>query len=118
VSGFNNAAMTVAATALQAVLGYAQLHSAAAGPSYTANVTSAARQPVTWTSPTGLGNFGLAATANFTGGAANSPIYSATLWSASTGGTCYGEFVMSGLSSFNASGNYPLSKLDLTGTSS
>jgi hypothetical protein len=110
--------MTVGANAIKAVLGYAQLHSAAAGVSYTSNVTSAARQPATWTSPTGLGHFGLGATINFTGGAANGTVYSVTLWSASSGGTCYGEFVMTGLSAFNASGNYPLTKLDLSGTSS
>lgn len=114
--GLNNTAMGVAATALKAVLLYAQLHTAPAGTSGTSNVTTAGRQAVSWGSTSGAGDFGLDAALNFTGGAANGPVYSLTLWSASTSGTFYGEFVIAGDSEFNGSGQYTVSSLSLDGS--
>lgn len=112
----NNTAMVVGANAIRGAALYAQLHSAAAGGSYTSNVTTAARQAVTWASPTGAGSFGLASQINFTGGAALGAVYSVTLWSASSGGTCYGEFPLTGDAAFNSSGNYSVTAIDLTGS--
>lgn len=113
----NNTAMVLGANAIKAVLGFAQLHSAAAGGSGTSNLTSAARQAATWTTPTGPGSFGLSTPIVFTGGAATGAIYSVTLWSASSGGTFYGEFpITSGDLTFNAAGVYTVTAIDLTGS--
>lgn len=112
----NNAVMVAAANTIRADALYGQLHSAAAGSSGTSNVTSAARQAITWTTPTGAGSFGLTSQLSFTGGAANGAVYSVTLWSASTSGTFYGEFVLTGDTAFNSSGNYNVTAIDLTGS--
>jgi hypothetical protein len=117
MSGWNNTAMADAANALRTKYVYGQLHSAAAGGSGTSNVTSAARQSVTWTTPTGAGSFGLAAPISFTGGAASGAVYSITFWSASSGGTFGGEFILTGDTNFNAGGSYNVTANDLTGTS-
>jgi hypothetical protein len=117
--GFNNTAMqALASYATGTLLKYAQLHSAAAGVNGTANVTTAARVAPVWAAPTGAGSFGLASVINFTGGAANGAVYSVTLWSASSGGTFYGEFVLTGDVSFDASGNYTITALNETGAAS
>lgn len=118
MAGLNNDAMAVAATALQGVLQYGQLHSAAAGGSGTSNVTSAGRQAVSWGSITGAGDFGLASQIDFTDGAAGGPVYSITLWSASTNGTFYGEFILSGDTTFNGSGLYTVTSINLDGSAS
>lgn len=113
----NNAAMVLAANTLRTNLAYAQLHSAAAGTSGTSNVTTAGRLAVTWAAATGPGTFTLLSALNFTGGAANGPVYSVTLWDASSGGNFYGEFPLTGGdTSFNSSGAYSVTMIDLTGT--
>lgn len=114
--GLNDTAMGVAATALKAVLLYAQLHSAAAGGSGTSNATAAARQACSWGATTGAGDFDLDAAIDFTGGAASGPVYSVTLWSASTGGTFYGEFVLTGDGAFNTTGDYTVTQILLDGS--
>lgn len=118
MTGFNNAAMVIGANAIKAVITHAQLHTAAAGGAGTSNVSSAARQAVTWSSTTSNGDWGLASTLNFTGGTANGAIYSVTLWSASTSGTIYGEWLVTGDATFNALGQYALVTLDMDGTAS
>lgn len=118
MAGLNDTAMAVAANALRAAMLYAQLHTAAAGGSGTSNVTTAARRPITWGSVTGAGDFGLSAQLDFTGGAANGPVYSVTLWSASTSGTYYGEFILGGDTAFNSSGLYSVTAIDLDGSAS
>lgn len=119
MSGFSDAAMTVGANAIKAVATHAQLHSAAAGGSGTLNVTTAARKPITWGSTTGAGDFGLGAQLDFTGGAANGPVYSVTLWSQlATGGTFYGEFLNTGDPTFNAIGEFSVISLTEDGSSS
>lgn len=112
----NNAAMVAAANTLCTDLAYAQLHSAAAGTSGTSNLTSAARQAVTWNAATGAGTITLASAINFTGGGASNPVYSVTLWSASSGGTFWGEWVLTGDAAFNAAGTYSVTAIDLTGS--
>lgn len=114
---WNNPMMVIAANSVRAAALYGQLHTAAAGSSGTSNVATSARQAVTWTTPTGPGSFGLASGLVFTGGAASGPIYSITFWSASSGGTFYGEFPLAGDLAFNAAGTYTVTATDLTGTS-
>jgi hypothetical protein len=113
--GLSNPAMLVGANAIRLVLAYAQLHWAAAGDG-TANVTIAARQPILWTPVTGDGDFDLASPLNFTGGAPNGAVYSVTLWSTSSGGTNYGEFILSGDQAFNVLGQYVVDTIPLDGS--
>jgi hypothetical protein len=112
----NAAAMQLLATDLQAVIGYGQLHTGPAGSSGTANLTTAARQPVQWSAPNTAGSFSLVYLVVFGGGAANGPVYSLTLWNLASGGACYGEFPLTGDTKFNASGVYQVTALDFTGT--
>jgi hypothetical protein len=112
----SNAAMDTAASAIAAGYAFAQLHTAAAGSAGTANVAASARLPVSWASPTGAGSLALASALNFTGGAASGPVYSVTLWSASSGGVFGGEFVLTGDTTFNSLGAYTVNSLSLTGS--
>lgn len=111
-----NPAMVVAANAMQAAMAYAQLHSAAAGGSGTSNVTTAPRRPIPWGTVTGDGDFGLASPLQFTGGTSNGLVYSVTLWSASSGGTYYAEFVLTGDAQFNSLGQYTVTAITLDGS--
>jgi len=118
--GLNDAAMTVASTALKSALMYAQLHHDDAGLYGTANLTTAARRPVSWGAITGNGDFSLASPINFTGGEPETAVYSVTLWSeAPTGGTYFGEFPMGGtVRSFSTSGEFTVISFDLDGSAS
>lgn len=111
---FNSAAMVLAANTLRGACTYAQLHSAAAGDG-TANVTAAARQPVVWSAATSDGDFNIASQIVFTGGASSGTVYSVTLWSALTAGTCYGEIILSGDATFNSDGIYIVTSLAQNG---
>jgi hypothetical protein len=110
----NAAAMQYAATNLQTILGYGQLHAGPAGDG-TANRTTAARQPILWSNPDSAGNFGLVYLVIFGGGSAGGPVYSLTLWdTATTGGTCYAELPLTGDTKFNASGVFQVTACDFT----
>ena len=108
----NNAALGAAGAVLVTDLAYAQLHSAAAGGSGTSNLCSSSRVAVSWTNTNGT--LTLASSLAFTGVAANGAVYSVTLWSASTFGTFYGEFVLTGDATANSSGAYTVTSLTLT----
>lgn len=112
----NNAALGAAGTTLVTDLAYGQLHSAAAGGSGTSNLCSSARQAITWTNTNGT--LTLTTSLAFTGVAANGAVYSITLWSASTAGTFYGEFVLTGDTTANSSGQYTVTALTLTASAS
>lgn len=114
----NNAAMVVAANAIRGAAVYGQLHTGAAGSSGTSNLTTAARQAVSWSTATGAGSFGLSTPISFTGGASSGPVFSLTLWSATSGGTFYGEFPLTGDDAFNSGGGYTVTAIDLTGSAS
>lgn len=113
----NNAALVVAADALQAVLLAMQLHSGDPGAAGTANVTSAARQAIGWGAPSGPGSFGLSASVVFSGVAANGAAQYVSLWDqVAAGGTWYGNFALSGDQTANAAGQYSVTALNLTGS--
>lgn len=114
----SNAAMVVAANALRSAMTHAQLHSGAAGAAGTTNVTSAGRQAVTWSAATADGDFGLSSSLAFTGGAASGAVAEVSLWSASSGGTFYGNFAVTGDTTFNAAGEYTVTALNLNGSAS
>lgn len=110
----NSAGLTLQATAIQGVLFYAQLHSGGAGAGGTDNIAIAGRRAVPWGAPGA--SFGLISQINFTGGTPGSAVHSVTLWSAETGGVCYGEFVLTGDLTFNAIGEFNVTAIDFTGT--
>lgn len=115
---FSNTAMQDAANAIRTKYVYAQLHTAAAGGSGTSNVSSAARVPITWGAATGAGSFDISSQLNFTGGASSGPVYSVTLWNQASGGTFGGEFVLAGDSTFNSAGQYSVTSIAETGSTS
>lgn len=112
----NNAAMIAAATTLIADLNVMKLHSGSAGADGTANLTTAGAQTPTWTTPTGLGSFGLASPVSFSGGAPSGPVYSLSLWS--SGGVFQGEFRTAATAdpAFNGLGQYNVNFVDFNGT--
>lgn len=118
MAGFSDAAMVIGANAIKAAFTHGQLHTAAAGGSGTSNLTTAARVAITWGSTTSNGDFGLASSLSFTGGAASGPVYSITLWTASSGGTFGGEFVLAGDAIFNGAGAYTVTILNHNGSAS
>lgn len=113
----NDDGLALAANALVASLAYAQLHSAAAGTSGTDNAYALERQPVTWNIPT-TGDLSLASGIRFTGGTPNGTVYSVTLWDADADGTFYGEYPLSGDLTFNGQGEFLVTAIDFTATSS
>lgn len=112
-----DAALDVMANALKSAATHASLHTADPGTTG-ANPTAAARQPIAWDGPTSGGDLSLTGTEAFTGGAANGAVTHVGLWSALTGGTFYGGFALTGDQSFNAAGEYTLTEITITGTSS
>jgi hypothetical protein len=114
----SDAAMIVAANALRTAITHAQLHSAAPGGSGTSNVTSAARQAVTWAAATADGDFALSSAVNFTGVAASGAVQYVSLWSASTSGTFYGSYALTGDQTANAAGEYTVTALTVNGSAS
>lgn len=112
----NNAAMVVAANALRSAMTHMQLHSGDPGAAGTSNTTTASRQAVTWSAATADGDFGLSSAVAFTGVAANGGATYVSLWSASSGGTHYGNFQLSGDQTANAAGEYTVTALNLNGS--
>jgi hypothetical protein len=110
--------MIVAANALRSAITHIQLHSGDPGASGTSNVTTAARQPVTWSAATADGDFGLASALNFTGVAASGATTYVSAWSALTAGTWYGNFALTGDATANAAGEYTVTALNLNGSAS
>lgn len=111
----NDTALNVMANALAAVATHAQLHTAAPNAAGTTNLTTAARQPIAWDAASS-GDISLTGTETFTGGAASGACTHVSLWSASTGGTCYGSLTLTGDQTFNAAGEYILNEVLLSGT--
>lgn len=113
--GFNTAALEVGATAIRAAITHVQIHTGAPGGSGTTNVSSAARQPVTWVDNNN-GDVESTATIAFTGGAANGAAAYLTFWSASSSGTYYGD-VSLGAATFNAEGELNITSITGDGAS-
>lgn len=112
---FNDAALVLAANAIESAITHMQLHSDAAGAEGAANaigtrvaVTGSvdADGDITWTD------------IDFTGLPANSPVAEVTYWSAGTGGTYYGGGVPFGDPTANSAGEYTVTSVTETGTAS
>jgi hypothetical protein len=111
----NDSALVVGATAIKNDITHFSLHTTGAVTS-SANESAAARQPVsgtvdadgdiTWTNVA------------FTGGAASGPVVRVGYWTALTGGTYRGGSLLSGDQAFNAAGNYTVTSVTETSTSS
>jgi hypothetical protein len=80
-----------------------------------ANPSAAGRLASGWGSASG----GVVTATNkaFTGGAASGPVTHVTYWTASTGGTFVGSRAITGDTSFNAAGEFTLTSVSETGTS-
>lgn len=111
----NNAALVVMANALSGVAGYAAIHTANPGSTGT-NQSTAGRQAIVLAVDAN-GDITLTGDENFTGGASGGPATYVGLWSASSGGTFYGGFALTGDQTFNAAGEYVLEDIILDGSS-
>lgn len=114
----NNPAMVVAANALRSAITHAQIHSSDPGAAGTSNNHGVARQAITWTSATSDGDFGLSSALNFTSLTAGATCTWISVWSASSSGTWYGNFQLTGDTTANASGEFTVSALNLNGSAS
>ena len=110
----NDAALVLAANAVDTAITHLSLHTTGAVTS-SLNESAAARVAVngtvdadgdiTWTSVA------------FTGGAASGPVVRVGYWSALTTGTYYGGALLTGDQAFNAAGEYTVTSVVETGTS-
>lgn len=112
----NEAALNLMADALAAAAGFGSLHSADPGSTGTSE-TTAGREAVTWAAAAN-GDLTITGTEAFTGGAASGPCTYVGIWSAASGGTFYGGFVLTGDQTFNAAGEYTLDDITINGSSS
>ena len=113
----NDTGLSLIATTLQSVLLFGQLHSGFAGSSSTDNIAVAGRQPIHWTAPDSSGNFGLISQMSFTAGPSGGPVFSVTLWDSETDGVPYAECFLGGDATFNIEGEYQVTAIDVTETS-
>ncbi len=105
----NDAALVLAANAVDTAITHMQLHSGARGAAGTTNVTSAARVAVNGTVDGDVA---------FTGVAASGAVAEVSYWSASSGGTYYGGAALSGDTTANAAGEYTVTSVTETSTAS
>lgn len=112
----DDSALQDAGNALDAVITHARLHSADPGSGET-NALGSARVAIALTSDAD-GDLTLDAPINFTGLGANATVAYLTVWNASTSGTRKGKFAVSGDGTANSAGEYTLTALTITGTSS
>lgn len=108
----NDAALVLAANAVDGAITHMQLHSGARGAAGTSNVTSAARVAVNGTVD-GDGDITWTNVA-FTGVAASGAVAEVSYWSALTGGTYYGGATLTGDATANAAGAYTVTSVTET----
>lgn len=113
--GLNDTILNIGNAAQQAVATHAGLFTAEPNAAGTTNVASSARQAITWVTAAN-GDMVFTVDLAFTGGAASGPCTHVGLWSASTSGTFYGYFALTGDQTFNAAGEYTVTGLTVTGT--
>lgn len=110
-----DATLNLIGTYLTTIAGYLALHTADPG-SNGANPSAAARQPCTFTVDAD-GDLTLDGVVAFTGCTPFGDITHTSLWSASSGGTFRGGFVLTGDQTANAVGEYSVVGLVIAGTS-
>lgn len=112
---FNDAALVIAANAIEDAITHMSLHTTGAVTS-SANESAAGRVAVTG-SVDGDGDITWS-NVEFTGGAASGPVVRVGYWSASTGGDYLGGALLDGDQSFNAAGEYTVTSVTETSTAS
>lgn len=111
---FQNAALQTASNAIAAAYPYLSLHTTGAVTS-SANESTAPRVAASWN----VSVAGVMTVSNkaFTGGAASGPVVRVGYWSAASGGTYGGGALLTGDQSFNAAGEYTVTSITETPTS-
>ncbi len=111
----SDAALVLAANAVDGAVTHMQLHSGAPGAAGTTNAVGArvavngavdADGDITWSNVA------------FTGLTANHAVAHVSYWSAATGGTFYGSAALSGDTAANAAGEYTVTSVTETSTAS
>lgn len=114
------AGLNEAADGLAGVAGFASLHTADPDPAGANEVTGGspayARQAITWDPASGA-VAGLNGTLAFNGPASGAATHLG-IWSAASGGTYYGSAALTGDQAFNASGEYNVTDITITASSS
>lgn len=112
----NDTILNIGAAAMQAAMTHMSIHTAQPNASGS-NESSAARQAITWVT---AANGDMVATVDlaFTGGASGGAATHAGFWSASSGGTWYGFYPLTGDQTFNAAGEYTVTGVSIPGTAS
>lgn len=107
----NDAALVLAANAVDGAITHMQLHSSGTNPAANAvgsrvavSGTVDADGDISWTNVA------------FTGLAANQAVASVSYWSASTGGTAYGISALTGDATANSAGEYTVTSVTETST--
>jgi hypothetical protein len=112
----NDTALNLMATQLKTSVTHISLHTADPGATGL-NESAAARKAVTW-GTVANGDFSMTGTLAFTGGTANGACTYLGLWSASTSGTFYGGYALTGDQTFNSAGEYTVTSLAINGSAS
>lgn len=115
-TGLNDTLLNAGSSTMQGLATHLQLYTAEPNAAGTTNVSSAARQPITWVT---AANGDMVATVDmlFTGGTANGACTHAGLWSAVSAGTFYGYAALTGDQTFNSAGEYTVTGITITGSS-
>lgn len=113
--GLNDTLLNIGNAAMQTAATHSGLFTAAPNAAGTTNVAASARQAITWVTAAN-GDMVMTVDQAFTGGAANGACTHVGLWSASTSGTFYGYFALTGDQTFNAAGEYTVTDITITGT--
>lgn len=115
-TGLNDTALNIGNAAIQAAITRARLYTAEPDAAGVTNQASSGLVAITWDTAAN-GDIVLTADATFTGGASNGPCTHVGLWN--TAGTVfYGYFALTDDLTFNAAGEYVLTGITITGTSS
>jgi len=115
--GLNDTILNIGNAAMQAVATHAGLFTAEPNATGTTNVAASGRQAITWVTAAN-GDLVVTVDMAFTGGGASGACTHVGLWSASTSGTFYGYFALTGDQTFNAAGEYTVTAITITGTAS
>lgn len=111
----NDAILTIGAQAMCDAITHISVHTADPGATGI-NESAAARQAASW-DVAANGDMTLTTDEAFTGGTASGPCTHIGYWSAITGGTYYGSHALTGDQTFNAAGEYTLTAITISGSS-
>ena len=113
----SDAVLVVGATAIEAAITHIQLHSGARGASGTTNVISGSRIAIPAGSVDADGDISWS-DIDWTGLTPNQAVAEYSFWSASSGGTYYGGGAATGDATANSAGEYTLTSVTESQTSS